>query len=215
MREWQTIFRHRGYHMRSHSETRWAEIMDALAIRWTYEPRLIRTRHGWYLPDFYLPASGLFIEVKGADPTEVEREKAADVELETGCPVLFAYGRPEILSGEVFHGVVGYFKDGREARYSTAEIGDAIRRDLPDSYPAYLRAGARLRPPDYVHARDVLEEWMKGHMTRGEIEKDLAARHAPLNQFTAALVQQTTKAEWALGMIASRINHNRGEMGCK
>ncbi len=65
MRDKQTIFRYGGYEMRSHSETRWAAMMDAMSVSWIYEPRTVVTRHGGYMPDFFLPAVGAFVEVKG------------------------------------------------------------------------------------------------------------------------------------------------------
>jgi hypothetical protein len=51
--------------MRSGWEVDFAEALDAAGVHWTYEPK--RFNLGWssYLPDFYLPAQDLYIEVKG------------------------------------------------------------------------------------------------------------------------------------------------------
>ena len=73
MRDKQTIFRYGGYEMRSHSETRWAAIMDVMGVTWVYEPRTVTTRHGGYMPDFFLPAVGAFLEVKGPTPSNCSK----------------------------------------------------------------------------------------------------------------------------------------------
>ena len=64
-----------GCEFRSRLEARWAKFFNELAIEWRYE------YEGWegfilapfgerYLPDFYLPELGYWIEVKGAEPDE-------------------------------------------------------------------------------------------------------------------------------------------------
>lgn len=58
-----------GYRFRSRLEARWAVFLDTLKIEWQYEPQGYEF-NGWhYLPDFYLPASDLYVEVKGTDET--------------------------------------------------------------------------------------------------------------------------------------------------
>ena len=69
--------RYAGCRFRSRLEARWAVFFDHLGIRWEYEPegfevscRLTLTGgyddHFWYLPDFWLPDLGVWVEVKGA-----------------------------------------------------------------------------------------------------------------------------------------------------
>lgn len=199
MGERQVIFRHAGYEMRSHSETRWASIMDALRVAWVYEPRVIDTRHGWYLPDFYLPAAGVFVEVKGPQPSKVEIEKAQDVESATGCPVIFAHGDPEMLHGELFHGMLSYYGERCALSYSTAEIGSLVRKhyDLR-TYAGYLTAGNRRERPGVVSIGQALDELMAGWMSRGDRNAFLAEMHAPLNKAKAERYTQTSRAEWVL-----------------
>jgi hypothetical protein len=59
---------YRGYRMRSRLEARWAVFFDAMGIKWTYEPQgFERTKAGTvhrYLPDFFLPDLGTWVEVK-------------------------------------------------------------------------------------------------------------------------------------------------------
>lgn len=58
---------------RSRLEARWAVFFDAMGIQWRYEPEGFEVRSpfgeggaSWpYLPDFYLPATKTWVEVKG------------------------------------------------------------------------------------------------------------------------------------------------------
>lgn len=65
-----------GYRFRSRLEARWAVFFNALGIAWEYEKEGFDIpRAGWYLPDFWLPAQDLWVEVKGAVSTHAELEK--------------------------------------------------------------------------------------------------------------------------------------------
>ena len=51
---------------RSRLEADWANTLDQLRIRWSYEPELFTLPNGaQYLPDFYLPELSTWLEVKG------------------------------------------------------------------------------------------------------------------------------------------------------
>ena len=68
---------YKGYRFRSRTEARWAVFFDALGIRWEYEKEGFDLGEaGWYLPDFWLPDMGMWIEIKGENPTPQERTKA-------------------------------------------------------------------------------------------------------------------------------------------
>lgn len=58
-----------GYKFRSRLEARWAVFLDHAEIPWEYEPEgyHVTTRQGEisYLPDFWLPGPGHWVEVKG------------------------------------------------------------------------------------------------------------------------------------------------------
>lgn len=206
MRDKQTIFRYGGYEMRSHSETRWAAIMDVMGVSWVYEPRTVITRHGGYMPDFFLPAVGAFVEVKGPTPSQVEREKALDAQQVTGFPVVFAYGRAEIIGGELFHGMLSYFSERGEVSYSTAEIGAAVRSWFGiRTYAAYLSAGEHQRRPDCVLLGDIIEEVITGWMDRQARETYLKSIHGPINQRKLAQHRQSSRAEWALCQFSQKI----------
>jgi hypothetical protein len=58
--------RYAGCHFRSRLEARWAVFFDTLGIRWEYEPEGYELSNGeCYLPDFWLPAIEVWLEVKG------------------------------------------------------------------------------------------------------------------------------------------------------
>ena len=63
---------YKGYRFRSRLEAKWAVFFDAMGIRYEYEYEGYERHFGngetiKYLPDFYLPDSGLHAEVKGVD----------------------------------------------------------------------------------------------------------------------------------------------------
>lgn len=72
--------RYAGCRFRSRLEARWAVFFDTLGIEWLYESEgwdVSGNFEGWthrepmlYLPDFYLPGEGLWVEVKGRLTTE-------------------------------------------------------------------------------------------------------------------------------------------------
>lgn len=63
-----------GYRFRSRLEARWAVFFDRLRVRWTYEAEGLDLDELRYLPDFYLPDSTTFVEVKGV-MTERDEDK--------------------------------------------------------------------------------------------------------------------------------------------
>lgn len=85
-----------GCRFRSRLEARWAVFFDSAGIEWKYEPEGFRR---WlssdadgesfisYLPDFYLPDTNTWVEVKGSD--ELLRKDAERIwhMLEHGSPV--------------------------------------------------------------------------------------------------------------------------------
>lgn len=65
-----------GCRFRSRLEARWAVFFDKVDIEWQYEPQGFETPAGRYLPDFYLPQGGAWIEVKGGSFTARDRMRA-------------------------------------------------------------------------------------------------------------------------------------------
>lgn len=56
---------YKGYIFRSRLEARFAIFLDYLGIKWLYEHEGFDMDGIWYLPDFYIPDSDLYFEVKG------------------------------------------------------------------------------------------------------------------------------------------------------
>lgn len=87
---------YKGYNFRSRLEARWAVFFDHLGIRWEYEPEGFELGNGLrYLPDFWLPDTGLWVEVKPGAPDAPTREKAWRLALNTGHPVFVSNGLPD------------------------------------------------------------------------------------------------------------------------
>lgn len=56
-----------GHRFRSRLEARWAVFFDTLGIPWLYEVEGYKVGDGAYLPDFHLPQSRTWVEVKGTE----------------------------------------------------------------------------------------------------------------------------------------------------
>ena len=68
-----------GYKFRSRAEARWAILFDALNIKYFYEPEGFKLSNGMcYLPDFYLPETDSFFEVKGI-LEELDKKKVEQI----------------------------------------------------------------------------------------------------------------------------------------
>lgn len=74
---------YKGYRFRSRLEARWAVFFDTLGIAWEYEKEGYDLGEaGWYLPDFWLPKSNAWLEIK---------PDIADIK--TGSPKVFCAGK--------------------------------------------------------------------------------------------------------------------------
>lgn len=93
----QTLYR--GITYRSRTEARWAVYLDELRVAYAYEPEGVDLDGEWYLPDFWLPSPGAWLEIKGIEPTPREARLAMLLSKASRCPVLIAVGAPSI-SGE-------------------------------------------------------------------------------------------------------------------
>lgn len=56
--------RYKGYRFRSRLEARWAVFFDAAGLKYEYEGQGFETKHGGYLPDFFIPDQERYIEIK-------------------------------------------------------------------------------------------------------------------------------------------------------
>lgn len=67
---------YKGYRFRSRLEARWAVFFDALIIPFEYEKEGFDMDGLWYLPDFWLPEQNAWLEIKGPELTDSDKEKA-------------------------------------------------------------------------------------------------------------------------------------------
>ncbi len=59
---------YKGFRFRSRLEARYAVWLDALRVDWRYEQEGYDLNGEWYLPDFWLPMTQCFLEVKPRPP---------------------------------------------------------------------------------------------------------------------------------------------------
>lgn len=82
---------YKGYRFRSRLEARWAVFFESLDIRFEYEPEGYQLTDGTrYLPDFYLPDSDTFFEVKGV-LSEKDNQKIQRFREDIKKPVVIGY----------------------------------------------------------------------------------------------------------------------------
>lgn len=104
---------YKGYHFRSRLEAKWACFFDAVGISWLYEPEGFELPSGRYLPDFWLPDLGMWVEVKGrlpepkygSDGGDRDLARMRDLVCQHGSSALMVGGDPDIpgwwMGGEV------------------------------------------------------------------------------------------------------------------
>lgn len=89
----QTIYD--GYRFRSRLEARWAVFFKNAGIPYEYEKQGYDLGDDiYYLPDFWLPMVGYWVEIKGQHPTPGEVIKASRLCLATQKPVYIFVGDP-------------------------------------------------------------------------------------------------------------------------
>ena len=57
--------KYKGIKMRSSWEVAYAKYLDKQGIKWQYEPKAFDLGNTTYTPDFYLPESDTYVEIKG------------------------------------------------------------------------------------------------------------------------------------------------------
>ena len=194
-----SVVPHQNYLMRSYSELKWASMMDALELRWLYEHKIYETRHGMYLPDFFLYGANTYLEVKGPCPNQTEIEKAMDVQKLSGCHVVFAWGT---MASDI-HGVNGaklsFIRDNKVVHVDSKEFAPLIEHGLgADYFYDHLSIGLQKKYNGMKPVNDILHAIIYGLIGRSEMERDRAILHAKLNSRKVNQHTVRTKSELAV-----------------
>jgi len=72
--------KYKGINMRSSWETKYAKYLDSKGIKWLYESKTFKVGSSNYTPDFYLPKTNEYIEIKGWYTTESKNKIKTFVE---------------------------------------------------------------------------------------------------------------------------------------
>lgn len=110
-----------GYRFRSRLEARWAVFFDHAHIKYEYEPEGFELDDGTkYLPDFYLPEGGYYVEVKPPRVNAFEGIEKASKFVGHGIDKLLILGNiPEKSSVDVYHFPVIYYNTFYELKLMT------------------------------------------------------------------------------------------------
>lgn len=211
MKNQSQCYAHRGWMMRSHTELLWAKVFDAAEIQYLHEPGLFDTPHGWYLPDFYMPNIGAYVEIKGVAPTDIEKEKAAAVIRATGKPLVIISGKPNADRGG-FSGCMANFKLGEKWIAMPIHDFDQIyRRGLGETaWLKLMQAGMAGNEGEVMSYAEVLAGYLSGGNMRnfyeGIAKKNREATAAKLMESLPAPSVQELAVKEFLAQLDKRFN---------
>lgn len=142
---------YKSYRFRSRLEARWAVFLDRIGVRWEYEKEGYNLgAAGYYLPDFWLPDFGVFLEIKGEECSEADAIKCRALFNESDKPVFIAQGQ----IGDHTWGMIGT-ENYREPTPHDADQSEIITAMLGLDSEAIDPWGVHLRCPvcndEYVH----------------------------------------------------------------
>lgn len=116
-----------GCRFRSRTEARWAVFFDALGLTWEYEKEGFELPSGRYLPDFWLPDLGGWIEVKGTWPTSAERKLISELMEGSGQCAAIVSGAPDLHKLDALLSCAGNYGIGRaRMKHVTAAVEAAL-----------------------------------------------------------------------------------------
>lgn len=106
---------YQGYRFRSRLEARWAVFFDALGIPWEYESEGFDLGEaGKYLPDFWLPTFGVWVEIKGSAISAADVRKVQELAKQSNQRVYVFEGQVGVPEGE---------RSGASFRFAGGSIG--------------------------------------------------------------------------------------------
>ncbi len=108
---------YKGHWFRSRLEARWAVFFDTAGIPYRYEEEGYNVEGTWYLPDFWLPDQGCWIEIKGPPPSSEELRTMKTLVRGTGS-------RGYIIAGDIPY---PYPTEGWIVGYDWGDSGRAFR----------------------------------------------------------------------------------------
>jgi hypothetical protein len=194
-----SVVPHQDYLMRSYSEAKWASMMDTLELRWLYEHKLFETRHGMYLPDFFLYGANIYLEVKGPCPSQIEIEKALDVQKTSGCPVVFAWGTMTSDMQSINGAKLSFIEINKITHIDSNEFAPLIEYGLGSKYfYDHLKIGTQQKYSGMKSINDILQKIIYELIGRDEMERDRAKRHTELNSQKIKQHTVRTKSEFAV-----------------
>jgi hypothetical protein len=91
-----------GVRYRSRTEARWAVFFTHLKLSFEWEPEGYDLGAVRYLPDFLVHSWGIYVEVKGINPTPLEMQKARLLCQASGKGVWIVVGQPAQQHGYFF-----------------------------------------------------------------------------------------------------------------
>lgn len=211
MKNQSQFYAHRGWMMRSHTELLWAKVFDAAEIQYLHEPGLFDTPHGWYLPDFYMPNIGAYVEIKGVEPTDVEKEKAAAVIRATGKPLVIIHGKPNADRGGFCSCFVSFMLGEKWIVMPMCDFDQIYRRGMGEhAWLRLIQAGMPGHEGDVSSASEVLASFLSTGKYRNFYERMAKAdRDATAEKLMASIpapsVQELAVKEF-LAQLDKRFN---------
>lgn len=215
MRDRRTVYHHNGYRLRSYTELVWARVLDAADIFYLYEPDLIHVGDGFYLPDFWLPNVGIYVEVKGKYPTEEEIRKADAVMDRTGKEVVFLIARPDSDNcglcncGMLIRGAAGWTDS-----ISPYELHRLVRDHVGIRTWKDINDAVKDDDMDWVRPiGDLLEEFFLNKADRSDMEKVLRSTHAGNNRERSLVDREVSLCERGIKWFLDRHEFRKSQRG--
>jgi len=181
-------------------------VLEAADIFYLYEPDLIRVDDGFYLPDFWLPNVGIYVEVKGGWPTEEEVQKADAVMGRTGREVIFLCGKPEADKVSLINcGMYARGSGGWSSNIAPCDLHLLVRDHV--GIPVWQQIRSAVQPDDMDWVRPIghiIEEFFLKSAERSDMEKALRSTHAEANQERSSVAREISICERGLKWFLDR-----------